>query len=112
MCKNRSIKLHAVVDGLGNPVEFVHSTGNGHDSAHAVELLKKVELTGSNILADRAYEAQTIEKYISERGASYVVSQNCNPSGFCLSCCDCHFGHFTQLILFFKQFVNRNEVKY
>ena len=36
-------KLHAIVDGLGNPVEFMLSAGNDHDSVHAVELLKLVE---------------------------------------------------------------------
>ena len=53
-------KLHAIVDGLGNPVEFMLSAGNDHDSVHAVELLKKVEISGSNVLADRAYGAKTI----------------------------------------------------
>ena len=50
-------KLHAIVDGLGNPVEFMLSAGNDHDSVHAVELLKKVKISGSNVLADRAYGA-------------------------------------------------------
>ncbi|WP_418055082.1 transposase, partial [Pseudoflavonifractor phocaeensis] len=53
-------KIHAIVDGLGNPVDFLLSPGNDHDSVHAVNLLRKVEISGSNILADRAYGAQTI----------------------------------------------------
>ena len=53
-------KLHAIVDGLGNPVAFMLSAGNDHDSVHAVELLKKVEISGSNVLADCAYGAKTI----------------------------------------------------
>ncbi len=53
-------KIHAIVDGLGNPVEFMLSAGNDHDCVHAVELLKKVEISGSNVLADRAYGAKTI----------------------------------------------------
>ena len=44
-------KLHAIVDGLGNPVEFMLSAGNDHDSVHAVELLEKVEISGSNVLS-------------------------------------------------------------
>ena len=39
-------KLHTVVDGLGNPVEFLLSAGNDHDSVHAVELLEKVRIRG------------------------------------------------------------------
>ena len=73
-------KLHAVVDGLGNLVEFTLSAGNNHDSVHAVELLKKVEISGSNVLADRAYGAKTIRVYISEQGASYVIPPQSNVS--------------------------------
>ena len=36
-------KLHVIVDGLGNPVEFMLSAGNDHHSAHTVELLEKVK---------------------------------------------------------------------
>ena len=32
-----------IVDGLGNPVEFMLSAGNNHDLVHAIELLKQVE---------------------------------------------------------------------
>ena len=73
-------KLHTIVDGLGNPVEFMLSAGNDHDSAHAVELLKKVEISGSTVLADPAYGAKTIRAYISEQGASYVIPPQSNVS--------------------------------
>ena len=68
------------MDGLGNPVEFMLSAGNDHDSVHAVELLKKVEISGSNILADRAYGAKMIRAYISEQGARYVIPPQSNVS--------------------------------
>ena len=73
-------KLHAIVDGLGNPVEFMLSAGNDHDSVHAVELLEKVEVSGSNVLADRAYGAKTIRAYILEQGACYVIPPQSNVS--------------------------------
>ena len=53
-------KLHAIVDGLGNPVEFMLSAGNDHDSVHAVELLEKVEIGGSNVLGCVHIRASTI----------------------------------------------------
>nr|WP_300129960.1 IS5 family transposase [uncultured Butyricicoccus sp.] len=73
-------KLHAIVDSLGNPVEFLLSAGNDHDCVHAVELLETVEISGSNVLADRAYGAQAIREYISERGATYVIPPQSNIS--------------------------------
>ena len=73
-------KLHAVVDGLGNPVEFLLSAGNDHDSVHAVELLEKVRIRGSAVLADRAYGARAIREYISAHGASYVIPPQSNVS--------------------------------
>ena len=67
-------KIHAVVDGLGNPVEFLLSAGNDHDSVHAVELLEKVKISGSHVLADRAYGARAIREYISEHDVSFRKS--------------------------------------
>ena len=72
-------KATTIVDELGNPVEFMLSAGNDHDSVHAVELLKKVGIS-SNVLADRAYGAKTIRVYISEQGASYVIPPQSNVS--------------------------------
>ena len=73
-------KLHAIVDGLGNPVKFLLSAGNDNDCVHAVELLENVELCGSNVLADRAYGAQSIREYISEHGANYMIPPQSNVS--------------------------------
>ena len=44
-------KLHAIVDGLGNPASFLLPAGNDHDSVHAAELLEKAEIRGNNVLA-------------------------------------------------------------
>ena len=71
-------KLHAIVDGLGNPVEFLLSAGNDHDSIHAVELLEKIEITGSNILGDKAYGSKEIRTYIDENGACYTIPPQSN----------------------------------
>ena len=73
-------KLHAIVDGLGNPVEFLLSAGNDHDSIHAIEVLERIEISGSSVFADRAYGAEKIRSYISEHGASYVIPPQSNIS--------------------------------
>ena len=73
-------KLHTIVDGLGDPVGSMLSAGNDHDPVHAVELLKKVKISDSDVLADRAYGAKAIRAYISEQGASYVIPPQSNVS--------------------------------
>ena len=65
---------------FAGPVEFLLSAGNDHDSVHAVELLEKVSISGSAVLADRAYGARAIREYISEHGASYVIPPQSNVS--------------------------------
>ena len=62
-----------LVDGLGNPLAFKLSSGNDHDSVHAVSLLGQVDIEGSNILGDKAYGAQTIRDYIVSQEASYTI---------------------------------------
>ena len=56
------------------------SAGNDYDSIHAIELLEKIVINDSNILADRAYRAKAIRDYISEQGASYVIPPQRNVS--------------------------------
>ena len=73
-------KLHAIVDGLGNPVERLLSARNDHYSVHAVKLLEKVELNGINVLADRAYGARSIREYISKYGANSLLPPQSNVS--------------------------------
>ena len=107
-------KLHAIVDGLGNPVEFMLSAGNDHDSVHAVELLKKVEISGSNVLADCAYGAKTIRAYISEQGSSYVIPPQNNvsdpwPVDWCLYKERHLFECFFQKLKWFRRIATRYD---
>ncbi len=61
----RNTKIHTLVDGLGNPLAFMLSSGEDHDSIHAVPLLQQVDIEGSNILGDKAYGAKKIREYIT-----------------------------------------------
>ena len=56
------------------------SAGNDYDSIHAIELLEKIVINDSNILADRAYRAKAIRDYISEQRASYAIPPQSNVS--------------------------------
>ena len=63
-------KVHAIVDGLGNPVAFLLSPGNDNDSTHAIELMKMTDIAGSNLLGDKAYGTKEILGYIREHEAT------------------------------------------
>ena len=69
----RNTKIHTLVDGLGNPLAFMLSSGADHDSIHAVSLLQQVDIEGSNILGDKAYGAKKIREYITSQNASYTI---------------------------------------
>ena len=71
-------KIHTIVDGLGNPVAFLLSPGNDNDSTHAIELLNKTDITGSNLLGDKAYGTKEILKYIKKHGATVVIPLKSN----------------------------------
>lgn len=55
-----------LLDGLRNPVAFLLSPGNDNDSTHAIELMNKTDITGSNLLGDKAYGTKEILAYINE----------------------------------------------
>ena len=58
---------------MGNPLAFLLSSGNDHDSKHAIPLLSQIDIEGSNILGDKAYGAKAIRDYIDSQKASYTI---------------------------------------
>lgn len=53
-----------------------------HDSKVAIELLAGVNITGSNILGDKAYGTAAIRNYITEQNAQHTIppkEDNPNP---------------------------------
>lgn len=69
----KTTKIHAIVDGLGNPVHFLLSGGQVHDSKIAVDVLSGIDISGSNILGDKAYGTEKIRAYITEHNAKYTI---------------------------------------
>lgn len=69
----KNTKIHALVDGLGNPLAFMFSPGNVHDSVHAVSLLSQTNIAGSTILGDKAYGAKAIREHIASQAAAYII---------------------------------------
>lgn len=61
----RTTRIHVVVNGLGNLLEFLLRREN--DSIHAIELLRKINRPKSNILGEKAYaSSKSICEYITE----------------------------------------------
>ena len=69
-------KLHCVVDGLGNPVDFILTGGEVHDSVCANDLLDGK--SADFVLADKAYDSDKILEKIAEIGAAAVIPRKKN----------------------------------
>ena len=63
---------------MGNPIYFALSAGSEHDCVCALDLLSKVNIEGSNILADKAYGSLKIREYIISQKASYTIPPKSN----------------------------------
>ena len=74
----KTTKIHAVVDGLGNPVNFILTGDEVHDSKQAIPLLSTLDICNSNILADRAYGTKDIRNYIDSQRANYAIQPKTN----------------------------------
>jgi len=54
-----STKIHAAVDGLGNPARFRLTGGERHDIAEAANLIEGMENVGV-VVADKAFDADSL----------------------------------------------------
>lgn len=66
-------KVHAVCDGLGNPLHFVLTGGQVHDSKVAIPLLETFELKDKTVLCDKGYDSKKLVEYILSRGGIPVI---------------------------------------
>lgn len=66
-------KIRALVDALGNPITFVLTEGNRHDSPVALDLLKEVTLAKVNVVGDETYGSTVIRDYITSQGGTYTI---------------------------------------
>lgn len=66
-------KVHAVTDGLGNPLRFLLTSGNRNDICVAQTLLEPFDLTGKLILADKGYDSDKFVHWVEQRGGVVVI---------------------------------------
>lgn len=71
-----STKIHAKVDGLGNPLRFLLTGGERHESTQAEALLG--EQVGDYVLADRAFDSDDFIAFIINHGAIPVIPSRKN----------------------------------
>ncbi len=65
-------KIHALCDALGNPVAFVLSPGQTHDSVKAQELIEHIP-QGSTLLADTAYDKEKVHNEFKNKDGVTVI---------------------------------------
>jgi transposase len=66
-------KVHAIADGLGNPLRFMLSAGTRNDIMCAQPMLEPFELEGKHVLADMGYDQEKLCEYIRSRGGTPVI---------------------------------------
>lgn len=69
-------KIHALVDGLGNPIKFILTGGNRNDITQAVELLK--EQRDTVVLADKGYDSQALIDTLENQGCTATIPSKKN----------------------------------
>ena len=78
-----STKIHAVVDGLGNPLKFILTPGQNSDVIQAEKLLEEIE--SDFVLADKGYDSNNLIEFIQQKGAIAVIPPKSNrkcPRGY------------------------------
>ena len=66
-------KVHAVTDGLGDPLHFLLFSGNRNDICVAQALLEPFDLNGKLILADKGYDSDQFVRWLEEEGGIVVI---------------------------------------
>jgi hypothetical protein len=87
-------KIHTIVDGLGNPLYFQLSAGNINDSEVAADVLSHVDISQSDVLADKAYGTNEILDYIQHQDSEYTIPPKANTKNPCAA-----IGCFTKSVI-------------
>ena len=69
-------KIHAVVDGLGNPIRIQLTGGNVNDIVPACDLIRG--LHADQTIADKAYDADNFLTLATDQGSEIVVPPKSN----------------------------------
>ena len=67
------------MDALGNPLRFLVTGGQRHDSTQAKALVANLEF--QRVIADRAYDSEAFLEYIQKQKADAVIPPRSNRKG-------------------------------
>jgi transposase len=71
-----STKIHIAVDALGNPLRFILTGGQRHDSTQAEDLI--ADFDADYVIADKGYDTDALRETIAEQGAEAVIPPRAN----------------------------------
>ena len=71
-----STKIHALVDGLGNPTHLHLTAGNIHDATEGEKLVAAAR--GQTFIADKAYDSNAIIAAAEAKGMTVVIPSKLN----------------------------------
>lgn len=71
-----TMKIHALVDALGNPLKFILTPGQRHDITQAESLLLNIENT--TVIADKAYDSNALIEVIDKQKSIAVIPSKKN----------------------------------
>ena len=69
-------KIHALVDGLGNPIKFILTGGHRNDITQAAELVKEQRNTA--FLADKGYDSQELVDILEAQDCTATIPSKKN----------------------------------
>jgi transposase len=64
-------KIHALVDGLGNPLKFILTPGQRHDITQAENLT--ADIADATLLADKGYDSNAFVDKLKSQGCTPVI---------------------------------------
>ena len=70
-------KIHAVVDALGNPLEFVITAGQAHEMSQALILVSAFP-QAKNVIADKGYDCNHLAQTLHEQGSVPIIPSRSN----------------------------------
>ena len=74
----KNTKIHVLINERMQLMNVVLTGGQIHDSELALSLFADVDLSGKNVLADRAYSSQSIRDYLEKHSAIVCIPDKAN----------------------------------